>query len=190
MKAVEYINRRREKYCIKAALSKTGKKRYYIVKNMSKVSPEELLHEIPPGFEFYEHPRDAMVVLRKIPMYNTNDAEVEIVNSAMKQHDTVTDYIVEKSIDHITIYTGCCDVNNFSDMPELVAKFHLIQHYDDVLRFEKKKKIYLAQRFCCLSRDFGWITMERNRDLRYLAEKYCYHTGKDSLLDFWKEGEI
>jgi len=188
MKVVEYINRRREKHCIKVATTKTGKKRYYTVKNLSKVSPEELLYEIPVGFEFYEHPRDAMVVLRKILTYNINDTEVEIVNSVMKQHDTVVDYIVEKGVDHITIYTGCCDINRFSDMPELIASFYLIQHYDDVLRFEKKKKIYLAQRFCCLSRDYGWITMERNKDLRYLAEKYCYHIGKDSLFNFWKEG--
>ena len=188
MKAVKYINRRREKHYIKEVISKTGKKRYYIVKNMSKVSPEELLSDVPSGFEFYEHPRDAMVVLRKIPIYNINDAEVEIVNLVMKQHDTVTDYIVEKSVDHIAIYTGCCDINNYSDMPELIASFHLIQHYDDILRFEKKKKIYLAQRFCCLSRDYGWITMERNKDLRYLAEKYCYHIGKDSLFNFWKDG--
>ena len=188
MKAVEYINRRKEKHYLKEANTKTGKKRYYVVKNLSKYSIEELLYEIPAGFEFYEHPRDAMVVLRRIPTYNINDTEIEIVSSAMKQHDNVTDYIIEKGVDHITIYKGCCDINRISDIPELIASFYLIQHYDDVLRFEKKKKIYLSQRFCCLSRDYGWITMERSKDLQYLAEKYCYHVGKDSLLNFWKEG--
>ena len=45
------------------------------------------------------------------------------------------------------------------------------------------------QRFCNLSRYYGWITMETSNDLKYLAEKYCYHIDKESLLEFWIEGE-
>ena len=37
MKAVEYINRRGEKHYIKAVITKNGKNRYYVVKNMSKI---------------------------------------------------------------------------------------------------------------------------------------------------------
>ena len=185
-KSVEYINRKREKYYLKAALTKTGKKRYYVVKDLSKTDPKDLLQEMPVGFEFYEHPREAQVVLRKIPTYLVTDEEVEIVDSVMKNHETISDYIVEKGVDHITIYTGCIDRNIFSDMPDLYEKFYMMQHYEDLMRFEKVKKDYLAQRFCCLSRAYGWITIDRNKDLRYLAEKYCYHIDKDSLFDFWK----
>jgi hypothetical protein len=154
MNVAEYFNRRNEKHCIKAGITKTGKKQYYVVKKLSKVLPEELLQEIPSGYEFHELPRDAMVVLRKIPVYNINDAEVEIVKSAMKQHEAVLDYIIEKAADCITIYTGCIDkVRYFSEISPYFTSLNLktIQHYEDVLRFEKKKQIYYAQRFCYLS---------------------------------------
>ncbi len=57
------------------------------------------------------------------------------------------------------------------------------------LRFEKDNDNFKAQRFCNLSRYYGWITMETSNDLEYLAEKFCYHIDKESLLEFWIEGE-
>jgi hypothetical protein len=163
--------------------------RYYVVKDLSKVNPNDLLHDIPDGFEFYEHPRESQVVFRKIPTYRITDEEVEIVNSVMKKHETVSDYIVEKEVDHIVVYIGRLNIDNFSGMPEIQNSFYLIQNYEDVLRFEKAQKKYLAQRFCCLLGHYGWITMESNEDLQYLSEKYCYHIDKESLLGFWIEGE-
>ena len=185
-----YINRKKDKYYLKAVSSKTGKIRYYVVKNLSKIDCNDLLEELPAGFEFYEHPHNAQVVLRKIPIYNITDAEVEIVNSVMEKHETVSDYIVEKCVDHIVVYCGRCNIDDFSDFPQIRDQFHLIQSYEDILRFEKAGKTYRVQRFCCLSRHYGWIIMEKNKDLRYLAEKYCYHIDKESLLNFWIDGEV
>ena len=190
VKNVEYINRKREKYYIKAAPTKSGKIQYCAIKNISKISPNDLLQEIPAGYEFYENPREAKVVLRKIPLYKTTDAEVEIVKLAMKTHANVSDYIVEKAADHIIIYTSNCSINDFDNdnLPiwRIAFQLQLIQRYDDVLRFEKVKNTWHAQRFCYRSIYYGWITIEENKDLQYLAEKYCYHIGKDSLYEFCK----
>ena len=181
----EYVNRRRDKYYIKVTPTKAGKIQYCAVKNVSKIDPKNLLKELPVGYEFYESPRDAKVVIRKIPIYNITDAEVEIVKSAMKTRASVSDYIVEKAADHIIIYTGNCDINALDDyIPLWRTSFYKIQNYEDVLRFEKVKKTWHAQRFCYRSISYGWITMEQNKDLQYLAEKYCFHLEKDSLYEF------
>lgn len=186
----EYTNRRKEKYYVKAIPTKAGKQRFYIVKDTTKTNPDELLQEIPLGFEFYEIPNEAKVVFRKIPTYNISDAEIKMVDSVMSKHEAVSDYIIGKGIDHIIVYLARMDIDQFSDFPEMKEKLHLFQTYDDQLQFEKAGNIYKAQRFCCLTSHYGWITMESNEDLKYLAEKYCYHIDKESLLDFWIEGEI
>lgn len=40
-----------------------------------------------------------------------------------------------------------------------------------------------------MSNNYGWITLETNENLSYLAGKYCFHIDKESLLEFWIEGE-
>ncbi len=189
MMPAEYINRRKEKYYVKAIPTKAGKQRFYIVKSTTKTNPAELLQEIPSGFEFYKIPSSAQVIFRKVPTYNISDAEVEIVDSVMKKHETVSDYIIEKGVDHITIYLARMDISQFSDFPGMAEKLHMFQTYEDLLRFEKAGNIYNAQRFCCLTSHYGWITMESDENLEYLAEKYCYHIDKKSLINFWIEGE-
>jgi hypothetical protein len=181
---VEYINRKKEKYYLKTAPSKSGKIQYCAIKNISKINPAELVEEIPPGYEFYEKPKDALVVFRKIPVYNISDEEVEIIDSVMKKHETVSDYIIEKGVDDITIYISQIGDKNYDDDFLFEFRKKIVWTYDDGLKFEKAGRIYKAQRFCYRSSSYGWITMESSKDLRYLAEKYCYHIDKESIYEF------
>ena len=186
MKA-EYINRRKEKHYLKLVLTKNGKKRYYIVKNKSKFNPDELLPEVPDGFEFYEFPDDANVVLRKTLRTNISYEDMQIVEKIMQNHQTAKDYIIDKDKNGIILYLGHMGMDEY---PSLKKQFYLFQSYNEKLRFEKvNENLYKAQRFCYLGRYYGWITMESNEDLEYLSEKYCYHIDKESLLEFWIEGE-
>lgn len=36
---------------------------------------------------------------------------------------------------------------------------------------------------------FPYVEIERSTGLEILAEKYCFHVGRASLLDFWIPGE-
>ena len=191
---IEYINRKNEKYYLKIALTKTGKKQWCAVKNIAKINQSELSEEIPLGHEFYESPMNAQVVLRKIPIYNVSDEEVAIIDSVMKKHETISDYIIDKGENDITIYTLRTDDNiDEDDDPYLKYKRMLYTRkygrYDEGLKFKKNKKKsnkeYDVQRFCYRSSSYGWITIDSSDDLRYLAEKYCYHIDKESLYDFW-----
>ena len=182
---VEYINRINVKYYLKIAPTKTGKIQYCAISNIRKTNPADLADEIPSGFEFYEIPENAMVVFRKIPTYNISEEEVEIIDSVMKKHETVSDYIIDKEVNDITIYTARIEKYDRDDMLFGFRK-RIIWYYDKGLRFEKSRKKgdkYNVQRFCYRSCVDDWIIIESNDDLRYLAEKYCYHIDKESIYN-------
>lgn len=183
---LSYENRRGEIHYVKAAKTKKGGTRYYIVKNISK--PEELINEMPEGFEFYEFPEDALVSFRKILKTNITDEDFAILDNVMNHHETVQDYLVNKEENALTVYISQYDEDLLSMLSD--DQFRQMQRFDEKLRFEKSgENIFQAQRFCFISKHWGWITMETSDDLKYLAEKYCYHIDKESLLEFWKEGE-
>lgn len=185
---ISYENRKGEIHYLKVAAAKKGGKRYYVIKNKNNYKPKELVSEVPQGFEFYEFPSDALVTLRKILKSSVSDEEFSIVNSVMKRHETVKDFIIDKDENALTIYVDQMDRELFEMLDD--EQIRQIKRYDDILRFEKSADgKYFAQRFCYISRYYGWITMETSDDLKYLAEKYCYHIDKESLLRFWIEGE-
>lgn len=186
---IEYINRKGEKHYLKAVPTKNGKERYYIVKDKNKFLPSELLTEVPNGFEFYEFPSDGKVALRKKIKTNISYEELKILENVMQRHKTVRDFIIDSEANGlIVVYVGHLHRKDWTMMTE--EQFKQTQSYNDILRFEKTtKNLYKAQRFCHISRFYGWIIMETSENLEYLAEKYCYHIDKKSLLEFWIEGE-
>ena len=184
---LEYINRKKELHYFISKETKNGKERFYIVKDKTKYPKSDFLIEIPKGFEIYEYPEDGRVVLRKIQKSTITSDEIEIVNDEMENHLTVKDYLIDKTGNSIVVYLGHLDKEEDWGDEEQFLK---IQRYNEMLRFEKTiSEKYKAQRFCHLSDYFGWITMETNDNLEYLAKKYCFHIDKESLLQFWIEGE-
>jgi hypothetical protein len=184
---VEYINRKRESHFLITKVTKNGNERYYIVKNRSKFAKSDLLPEVPSGFEFYEYPEDGRVVLRKILKSIITHDEIEIIDEIMKNHSTVRDYLIDKTEDSLIVYLGHLDKEDFKTNEDYFCK---IQSYVHMLKFKKvNNETYKVQRFCSMSNYYGWITLETNEDLAYLADKYCFHIDKESLLNFWIEGE-
>lgn len=184
---LEYINRKKESHCFIAKATKYGKERYYIVKDKTKYSKSDFMTDIPQGFEIYEYPEDGRVVLRKKLRSIITHDEIEIVNDEMQKHLTVKDYLIDKTENSIIVYLGHLNKEDGWGDEEQFLK---IQSYNNKLRFEKTaSETYKVQRICYLSDYFGWITMETNENLEYLAEKYCFHIDKESLMQFWIEGE-
>lgn len=183
---ISYENRKGEIHYVKAVAAKKGGTRYYIVKHPS--NPEELINEMPAGFEFYEFPEDALVSFRKMLKTNITEEDFAILDSVMKKHETVQDYIVDKEKNALAVYISNHEAEFLSMLTD--EQFRQIQRYIIKLRFEKTaENNFRAQRFCFISKYYGWITMETSDDLKYLAKKYCYHIDKESLLKFWMEGE-
>ncbi len=184
---VNYTNRKKDKYLAKKVLSKKGNVRYYPVKDNPELNPNDIAETLPENFEFYEHPYDGKVTIRKKIDFAFNTDEVQTLEKTMKKVDDRHGFIIDRDKDGAIIYIGRI---RFEDFPEFGDNFYLAQSYETKLRFEKVNDTYKALRFCYLSSNYGWITMETNENLQYLAEKYCPHINKLSLLDFWIEGEI
>ena len=183
----EYFNRKGEAHYLKAVPTKHGKERYYIVKDRAKYADSQLLSDVPSGYEFYEFPEDGRVALRKRLKTLITTEEMQTVREVMQDHETVKDFIIDRDKDSVFVYVAHLNKEEWEFETELFIK---IQSYRPRLKFRKNRNgTYEAQRFCPLSRYYGWITMETSEDLYALAEKYCYHIDKESLVDFWIEGE-
>jgi hypothetical protein len=183
---ISYKNRKGELHYLKAVKTKKGGIRYYVVKNLK--DSDELLTQVPDGFEFHELPFDGQVVLRKKLQSTITDEEFAILDSVMKKHKTVKDYIIEKKANALMLYIAGHNRKDFFFYTN--KQFKSIQRYDEKLIFGKDEDgLYEVQRYCYLGSIDDWITIGSSRDLKSLAEKYCYHIDKDSLYEFWFEGQ-
>ena len=184
---LEYINRRKDSHFLIPKITKNGNERYYIVKDKTKFAKTDFLPEVPRGYEFYEYPNDGKVVLRKILKSIITQDEIGVIDDTMKNHLTAKDFLIDKTENSIIVYLGHLDQEDYLGQE---GYFHRIQSYFHKIKFEKTNvNKYKAQRFCNLSNYYGWITMETSEDLYYLADKYCFHIDKESLVEFWIEGE-
>lgn len=98
----EYINRKKEPHYFIAKATKYRKERFYIVKDKTKYTKFDLLADIPKEFEIYEYPEDGRVVLRKI-------LKSTITQDEMERHQTVKDYLLNKTENSIIVYLGHLD---------------------------------------------------------------------------------
>ena len=73
--AMEYVNRRGERYYLLQGKTKTGKPKYYVSRKAGGVPVEHM----PEGYEFYEEPDRGIVAVRKIRPTNITTQEREML---------------------------------------------------------------------------------------------------------------
>jgi len=112
--------------------------------------------------------------------------EKRIVEKVLRKQTDIEDYIIDLEKDAILIYIAHLKKSEFGFDFE---HFKKIQSYIPKLRIVKENENYQMQRFCNLLNHYGWITMETSFDLKKLCETYFPHIDKESLLEFWIEGE-
>ncbi|PHN07822.1 hypothetical protein [Flavilitoribacter nigricans] len=192
--AYSYTNRQDKTHYIKAVTTKKGGVRYYITLDPTV---ENLISEIPEGFEVLEYPYDARVVIRKKIPVNVRPAEVSTVQKAMEKHSPVQDFIITSEREDIAIHIS--QFNHFYDSEYLSAdeakkyygeNVHLWKTYDWILTFRladvDTRKFQVIRK---ASVQYEAVGIDEGTDLSSLAEKYCYHVGRESLLNFWIPGE-
>ena len=189
-----YTNRQDKTHFFKAIPTKKGGVRYYIT---TDPHAENLISEIPEGFEIVEYPEDARVVIRKKVPVTTTPSEVDLVQKAMEEHSPVRDFIITAERDDIAIHIS--QFSHFFDAEYLSAdeakthygkNVHQWKRYDWILTFRlfdsNTRKFQVIRK---ASVQFETVCIDEGSDLFALAEKYCYHVGRESLLEFWIPGE-
>ena len=189
MDLVSYTSRRKEVYYLKKVKTKKGNLRYYVIKNIDKVSKEDLVYEMPDGYEFYENIAEYKISIRKIVHSVFSEEEKKTVESVMDKHENIQYYSIELDKEALVLHTSSLRKEDFEEFQADIAKIEMYQRYDVVLVFIKKDEQYVVLRPCHFPGYPDWIPLETNPDLNYLASKYTPHIYQESMLHFWIEGE-
>ena len=189
-----YTNRQQKTYYVRAVPTKTEKIRYYLTQDPKA---EDLITEVPEGFEVVEYPFDGKVVIRKkVPVHTTSE-EQAIVRKAMEAYSPVKDFIITAERGGIAV--SISQFSNYFDQLYLSAaeareqfgeRVHVWKKYDWTMTFElldKKTRKFQVIRRAFVAQDA--VAIDEGTDLEALAKQYCYHVGRESLLKFWTPGE-
>jgi hypothetical protein len=192
--AFTYVNRKGKTYYIHEGKTRTGKPRYTV----SLRSEGNILDSIPEGFEFYENPTNAQVLLRKIQPKIISDFEIKIVQKAVKELTDVKYYIVDCKKNVISIYLTDQDVDEIKKSLEMFPSPHSGVSIEDILKEaitysermqfvlkDEEKRIFIARRYCYLGRIDDWINIGEPDSLGNLVKKYIKHLGEDSYYELF-----
>jgi len=99
--SLSYTSRQNSTAYIRAVQAKRGGLRYYITKDPKA---QDLIEEMPEGFEFYEYTHDGRIVFRKRKTSQILPVERQIVEAAVANLSAVADFIVEAQEKEIVVY--------------------------------------------------------------------------------------
>jgi len=189
---VQYVNRRGQMYYLHQGTTKTGKPKYFF----SMKEEGHLAETIPDGFEIYEN-ANAQVFLRRIQPKIITDDEIAVVKQGMEQYSELKYYQIDVKKNVIIIFTANQNVDMLSELVrrapaarEVDAEKLLAQmtSYSPDLQFElvdRKKRLFMTQRFCYLGSVDDWITIGVPDTLPKLVKKYVKHLGQESFYSLY-----
>ena len=196
-KPLSYTNRQNSTAYIRAVPAKRGGLRYYITKDPKA---QDLIEEMPEGFEFYEYIHDSRIVFRKRKTSQIQPAERQTVEDAVANLSAATDFIVEAQDKEIVVYLS--QFNSIMGQEENLTAEEAREawgkssdrwkKYYDYVKFvlvSKKPRVFVAGRIVFTGYfNQDYVELARSEDLESLAERICEHIGRDSYFDLLPEG--
>ena len=199
---VQYTNRTGKTYYLCEGKTKTGKPRYFF--SLQQNGKGDSVEHVPEGYEIYEHPGNAQVFLRKKRPKVITDIEKHLVEKHVKKLKRSKRYRVDCKDDFITIYESNTDIGELKSvlgdflkhmplrpgetadeaMDTIVGAAN--QNYTAMLRFhlvDKKRRTFMAERFCFRGAIDDWVFLGGPDDLKKLAGKYITLLGTDNFFD-------
>ena len=190
------MNKRKRIYYLHRGKTKTGKPRYHF----SMKDKGDLMEKIPEGFEIYEHPSNAQVFLRKKQPQIITDIENYLINKYLKKIKRSERYLSDIKGEFITVFESNQNIDNlkalFKTLPLcghgsdsfLTEILEQETTYRPIMRFilkDKKKRIFMAERFCFKGSIDDWIHIGGPDSLGNLLKAYLKHLGRDSFYDLY-----
>jgi len=196
--ALQYENRMGVLYYLQEGKTSTGKPKYYTARKLTGV-PLEVL---PDGYEIYERPENAQVVVRKVKPSPITEFERKQVEDIVRRTSGLDHFIVDIEDHALVIYTAAmnrAEGDHFiamlagtfpgigssaaDSLRETIAKK---MQYTPMLRFnlvDPDKRIYFAQRWCFRGSIDGWFLLGRPGTLAKLVEEYAPHLDRESFFE-------
>ncbi|MDM8544602.1 hypothetical protein QUF90_26280 [Desulfococcaceae bacterium HSG9] len=162
-----YMNKGKQIYYLHQGKTKTGKPRYHF----SMKDKGILTETIPEGCELYEHPANAQVFLRTKRPQIVTDIERYLVKKYLKKLNRPHHYLFDIKGKIITIFESN---QNVDDLKAMFKTFRETT-YRPIMRFileDKKRRIFVAERFCFKGSIDDWINIGRSDSLKNLLKAY------------------
>jgi hypothetical protein len=187
--AIEYVNRKGQKYYLHAGTTKTGKQKYFL----SMQAGEACLEAIPAGFEIYENP-NGQVYVRKPPPKLILDEELAVVEREISRFAHLKNSLLDRKLTALTIYVA--DDDGRRDLLRAIALPFARTNIDELLRqtrtytallrfllVDEEQRLFQTQRYCFRGSIDDWIYIGGSGSLDWLATLYVKHLGQDSFYD-------
>ena len=186
---IQHTNRAGKIYYLRERKTKAGKLQFFF-----STQPEGkgvAVKEIPDGYEIYEHPENAQVFLRRKKPQLIADVEKRLVEEIAEKLESTKRYLIDYNAEFITVYES--DANFGKIMNKIgvttdvgLNKFADTSHYSGMLRFrlvDKKKRLFIAERFCFRGSIDDWIHLSGPDNLRSLSNQYMTLLGTDEFFN-------
>ncbi len=192
-----YTNRQGKTHYFRAVRTKTGKYRYYVT---SSENFEDLIEEVPRGFEVAELPEEAKVIIRKRKPVLVTLEEKEIVHDAIAEFSDIKDFFIHAEGKVLSVYHS--QFNYAGGQEENLSREEAIKYYgkniERWMRFmcrmrfnlvEKEKRLFQIERVVYMglfSHDFH--SVGEPGQIEDVARKFGQHLGKDTFFDIVPNG--
>ena len=191
--SITYTNRKSKTYYLCQGTTKTGKPRYYFAREPK----DELLDEIPEGWEISESVNGIVSLVKKRPAQILPE-EIAAVEAAVKRHPKSRNYRVNVKHDRIEIYesTGPDADELLSHLREASMLFlgreqglrEVLEQgaqFTPVMRFilaDEAERTFDAERWCYLGSIDDWIFITTG-PVSQLARQMIPTLGTDAFYE-------
>lgn len=193
---VTHTNRKGITYTLCRGTTKTGKPRYYFVRD---AEDRRVVEEIPEGWEIRESVNGIVSLARERPQQIQSE-EVRVVRTALRRHPKGQNYRIDVKPDRIVIYERVAP-----DADELISELSKAAplgpgreselrgileeqaQFTPVLRFildDVEQRVFRAERWCYLGRIDDWIFVKTGPVDR-LARKLIPTLGTDEFFQLY-----
>ncbi len=189
--SLEYTNRKGKKYCLIEGITKTGKPKYYFSQKPN--GKGKVIDKVPRGYEIYERPENAQVLLIKKIKCSIKNSEKKLVDKLLNNIKTKKSYISNIKGDYLTIYESYHETSLDSEFAGLMGGEAFSEYilsntdYIPVMRFfliKEDKRSFNVDIYSF--RELGdWVDIAYDSALITLATKYIPLLGTDEFYELF-----
>jgi hypothetical protein len=195
---ITYTNRKGRTYTLCRGTTKTGKPRYFFVRDPKG---REVVEEIPEGHEIRESVNGIVSLAKERPQ-QIRPEEVAAVESAVERHPKSHNYRVDVKQDQIVIYERVgTDPDDW--IPEFEQRFSLFRwragkrlrefmdqraQFTPVMRFtlyDKDTRAFYAERWCYRGSIDDWIHVLSSNPVEDMARALIPTLGTDAFFELY-----
>jgi len=191
---LEYINRRGDRYFAVQGVTKTGKPKYHATRKLKGAG----LGVMPEGYEFYEHPEQGIVTIRKIVPSQITEDERHFLEEQTRSLAGIDYFIVSVQGDSLVIhlppkeYASSRTFDNslvgmFLGSEDSIREvFAKSATYLAMLRFtlvDADRRLFSVERWCFRGQIDDWIFLESGKPLAAQVKKFVPHLNKESFYE-------